>query len=69
MTEEQAFKRTVEGMHWGATGYTTYNGLYGLVWVIQFSNGHRIEGKDKHDVARQADTYAEGVKRLTGEYP
>lgn len=69
MTEEQAFRRAVEGICRGATGYAAYNDLYEPIWVVRFSNGHLIEGKDKHDVARQTDTYAQGVKRLTGEYP
>ncbi len=69
MTEEQAFKRAVEDMHWGARGYTRYSDFYELLYGVEFANGHRVEGKNKHDVARQADTYAQGVKNLTGEWP
>lgn len=39
------------------------------LYAIKFANGMVIEGPDMMVVARQADTYAQGVKNLTGEYP
>lgn len=40
-----------------------------LLYVITFRNGVRTQHHDVDELIQKASAYAEGVKRLTGEFP
>lgn len=64
------FCRAVHARWPGARAQAYREPVYGeWLYSIKFANGMVIEGPDMMAVARQADTYAQGVKNLTGEYP
>ena len=72
-TEEQQgimFCRAVQAQ-WPGARAQAYRETVLSTWLyaVKFANGMVIEGPDMMVVARQADTYAQGVKNLTGEYP
>ena len=55
---------------WGANFVSHYDiARNKLLYVITFHNDMRIQGYEVDSLLQKAETYAEGVKRLTGEYP
>lgn len=64
------FCRAVQA-HWpGARAYASSDPVYGeWTYAIKFANDTVFSGTDMMTVVRQAETYAAGIKALTGEYP
>lgn len=69
--EHDLFKRSVELLTPGARGFVWIAGWMDPrpVYTITFKNGAVFEGQTKHKVFEEAKTYANGLYRLSGEFP
>jgi len=55
---------------WGANFVSHFDIVKNqLLYTITFRNSMRIQGVDIDSLIQKAEVYAEGIKRLTGEYP
>lgn len=69
--EHDQFKRSVALLAPSARGFVWIAGWMDPrpVYTITFKNGAVFEGQVKHRVIEEAKAYANGLYRLTGEFP
>jgi len=67
--ESDTFCRQIQSTWQFSHASVSFNQETGVKYLIRFCNGVEFTGQSKRDTIQEARLYAEGIKRLTGEYP
>lgn len=69
VSESDLFCRQIQSTWPFSHASVRFNPCTGTQYLIRFSNGVEFTAQSKRDTIALARAYAEGVKRITGEYP